>query len=82
MKSIAIKIKDYANRIGNLEVESALPATGYDTLMPIKRPGRSQEKAHSKDYTFSKDLAFKPGDKVDVYNNGRWETIVWPKSKS
>jgi hypothetical protein len=74
LKSITVPILIFAKKL-----ESFLPPHGYETLLKIRRPElKKQEPKQEKSHKIE---PLKPGEMIEVYENGKWLKIKWPGSK-
>jgi mannose-6-phosphate isomerase-like protein (cupin superfamily) len=53
-----------------------LPPHGYETLMKVRRPLLKETPEKSR-----KPEAIQPGEEVEVFENGKWTKIKWPKNQ-
>jgi len=77
MISIANVIRMHAEKCSR---EAFLPSPGFESMMKIRRPELRESPASPKSLSPSQlgsPEPIKPGEIIEVYNNGKWTKIEW-----
>ena len=72
-------MRSIASLIYSLSKQAFLPPHGYESLMKIRRPELKNLDVPGKS---KKPEPIRPGEEVELFENGHWTKIKWPKNSN